>query len=224
MRARVGWTSSAAILGTGAGGIAAPIGLRSGPLGLLWLILLICGAALLLVTASPAVRGRPTGQHRNGHPHFRQLRQPRFRHPRIRQYRSRPYQFAGPRFRPFRSRPAVFLHYRFRQLRADRSQLRAGGSQLLTSDSQIRAGGNQLHAGGSQARAGGSQLHATGSQLHAGGSRPAPSGFGQPGADQPGFGRQWLSLSRQGRYQHPYQEPNTGQLSHGRHRRIGSAA
>jgi hypothetical protein len=117
MRARVGWTSSAAIFGTGVGGIAAPIGLRSGPLGLLWLILLICGAALLLVTGSPAARRRPAGQHRNGQ-----------------------------------------------------------------------------------------------------------SRFGQPGADQPGFGRQWLSLSRQVRYQHPYQETNAGQLRHGRHRRIGSAA
>jgi len=235
MRARVGWISSAAILGTGVGGIAAPIGLRSGPLGLLWLILLICGAVLLLVTGSPAVRGRPTGQHRNGHP--------RPRHPRF-----RPYRFAGSRFRPFRSRPAVFLHYRFRQFRADRSQLRAGGSQLLASDSELRADGSQAHPdgsqahpggsqarpGGSQACPGGSQAHAGGSQLHAGGSPPARSGFGQlaadqpgfrqPGADQPGFGRQWLSLSRQGRYQHPYQEPNTGQLPHGRHRRIGSAA
>jgi len=206
MRARVGWTSSAVILGTGAGGIVAPIGLRSGPLGLLWLILLICGAALLLVTGSPAVRGRPTGQHRNGQYHFRQPRQPR-----------------QPRFRPFRSRPAVFLHYRFRQLRAGRTQPRAARTQPRAARTQPRASRTQPHAG-SQPHAGGSQLSVRGTQFRADGSRPARSGTGQPGTGQPGLGRQWLSLSRQGRYQHPYQEPNTGQLPHGRHRRIGSAA
>jgi len=64
MRARVGWTSSAALLGTGLAGIAAPAQLRSGPLTMLGLFLLICGACGLLVTGSPTLRGRPAGQHR----------------------------------------------------------------------------------------------------------------------------------------------------------------
>jgi hypothetical protein len=58
MRARVGWSSSAAILGTGVGGIAAPIGLRSGPLGLFWLIPLnlasVSSALAATASASPA--------------------------------------------------------------------------------------------------------------------------------------------------------------------------
>ena len=192
MRARVGWTSSAAILGTGVGGIAAPIGLRSGPLGLLWLIPLICGAGLLLVTGSPAFRGRPTGQHRNGQYRFRhsgsgQLREGRYRD---RQLREGPYRFRQSgsgqlREARYRFRQAREGRYRFRQLRESRYRF-----------PQLREGGNRL----------------------------VPSRFGPPGAGQPGFGRQWLSLSHRGRYQHPYQETNAGQLRHGRHRRISSAA
>jgi hypothetical protein len=65
MRARVGWMGGVAVVGAGAGGLAAPAGLHSGPLGLLWLCLVIGAAGLVLVTGSPAVRGRAIGQHRS---------------------------------------------------------------------------------------------------------------------------------------------------------------